>query len=111
MNPFSLAANAALVTGSSKGIGLAIANGLHQAGAAVVYHGNTAKPDTIPAGCSFVTGDLLAPDASAKLVAAAFAAQPRLDLRRLLGTARCEQHDEHRARREQPFCRPAPRAN
>jgi NAD(P)-dependent dehydrogenase (short-subunit alcohol dehydrogenase family) len=80
MSKFSLAHNAALVTGSSKGIGLAIADGLHEAGAAVVYHGNTARPPSIPPGCSFVTGNLLEPDASAKLVADAFAVQPKLDL-------------------------------
>jgi NAD(P)-dependent dehydrogenase (short-subunit alcohol dehydrogenase family) len=80
MPNFSLAHNAALVTGSSKGIGLAIANGIHEAGAAVVYHGNTARPDSIPPGCSFVSGNLLEPDTSAKLVADAFALQPKLDL-------------------------------
>ena len=80
MPNFSLAHNAALVTGSSKGIGLAIANGIHEAGAAVVYHGNTARPETIPAGCSFINGDLLDPKASTKLVADAFALQPKLDL-------------------------------
>lgn len=80
MSIFSLAHNAALVTGSSKGIGLAIADGLHEAGAAVVYHGNTARPASIPPGCSFVTGNLLEPDMSAKLVADAFAVQPKLDL-------------------------------
>ena len=80
MSIFSLAHNAALVTGSSKGIGLAIADGLHEAGATVVYHGNTARPASIPPGCSFVTGNLLEPDMSAKLVADAFAVQPKLDL-------------------------------
>lgn len=80
MKKFSLANNAAFVTGSSKGIGLAIADGLHEAGAAVVYHGNTARPATLPPGCAFVGGDLLEPDASARLVAAAFAVQPGLDL-------------------------------
>lgn len=80
MKSFSLANNAALVTGSSKGIGLAIANGLHEAGAAVVYHGNTSAPPAIPEGCSCVMGNMLDADGPAKLVADAFAAQPRLDL-------------------------------
>lgn len=80
MNPFSLASNAALVTGSSKGIGRAIADGLHAAGAAVVYHGNTARPADLPTGSGCVMGDMLAADGPARLVAAAFAAQPRLDL-------------------------------
>jgi NAD(P)-dependent dehydrogenase (short-subunit alcohol dehydrogenase family) len=80
MKKFSLANNAALVTGSSKGIGRAIADGLHEAGAAVVYHGNTARPDSVPAGCGCVMGNMLDADGPAKLVAAAFAVQPKLDL-------------------------------
>lgn len=80
MNPFSLAASAALVTGSSKGIGLAIAQGIHAAGAEVVFHGNTSRPADIPANCACVTGDLLAPEAPAALVAEAFKAKPALDL-------------------------------
>ncbi|MFI5356995.1 MAG: SDR family NAD(P)-dependent oxidoreductase [Opitutales bacterium] len=80
MNAFSLANRAALVTGSSKGIGLGIAQGLHEAGATVVYHGNTARPPSIPAGGSFVAGNLLEPGTPARLVAAALAAQPGLDL-------------------------------
>jgi NAD(P)-dependent dehydrogenase (short-subunit alcohol dehydrogenase family) len=80
MKPFSLASSAALVTGSSKGIGLAIAEGLHAAGAAVVFHGNTSQPATLPPGSAFVRGDLLAPEAPAQLVAAAFQAKPELNL-------------------------------
>lgn len=79
MNPFSLAANTALVTGSSKGIGHAIALGLHAAGAGVIFHGNTARPDDMPAGSAFVRGNLLDADAPARLVAEAFAARPKLD--------------------------------
>ncbi|MCF7688866.1 MAG: SDR family oxidoreductase [Cephaloticoccus sp.] len=80
MKAFSLANNAALVTGSSKGIGHAIALGLHEAGAQVVFHGNTARPENMPAGSAFVQGDLLDPTAGAQLVADAFAAKPNLDL-------------------------------
>ena len=80
MKAFSLAHNAALVTGSSKGIGHAIALGLHEAGAAVVFHGNTARPENMPEGSGFVQGNLLDPTAAPKLVADAFAAQPKLDL-------------------------------
>lgn len=80
MKKFSLANNAALVTGSSKGIGRAIADGLHEAGAAVVYHGNSARPASIPDGCSCVMGDMLAAGGPARLVADAFAVQPKLDL-------------------------------
>jgi NAD(P)-dependent dehydrogenase (short-subunit alcohol dehydrogenase family) len=80
MTAFSLAANRALVTGSSKGIGLAIAQGIHAAGAEVVFHGNTSRPASLPAGCACVTGDLLGADTPAALVAAAFQAKPGLDL-------------------------------
>lgn len=80
MKKFSLANNAALVTGSSKGIGRAIADGLHEAGAAVVYHGNSARPDSVPAGCGCVMGNMLDAGGPARLVADAFAVQPKLDL-------------------------------
>ncbi len=80
MKTFSLAGSAALVTGSSKGIGHAIAAGLGAAGATVVYHGNTTRPADLPAGAGFVAVDLLAPDAPEKLLAGAVAAQPGLDL-------------------------------
>ena len=85
MPPFSLAGNTALVTGSSKGIGLAIAQGLHAAGAEVVFHGNTAQPAALPPGCVAVSGDLQGADAPAALIAAAFRAKPGLDL--LVGNA------------------------
>ena len=85
MPPFSLAGNTALVTGSSKGIGLAIAQGLHAAGAEVVLHGNTAQPAALPPGCVAVSGDLQGADAPAALIAAAFRAKPGLDL--LVGNA------------------------
>jgi len=42
-NPFSLAGRTALVTGSSRGLGLAIARGLAQAGAALVLNGVSAQ--------------------------------------------------------------------
>lgn len=80
MKAFSLASSTALVTGSSKGIGLAIAQGVHAAGAEVVFHGNTSRPADLPANCAFVTGDLLGADAPGQLLAAAFQAKPGLDL-------------------------------
>ncbi len=80
MQAFSLAGNTALVTGSSKGIGLAIGRGLHAAGAEVVFHGNTSRPADLPTGSACVAGDLLAPEAPAALLAAALAAKPGLDL-------------------------------
>ncbi|MEO6874361.1 MAG: SDR family oxidoreductase [Opitutaceae bacterium] len=80
MKAFSLSSRTALVTGSSKGIGLAIAQGIHAAGAEVVFHGNTSQPTQLPPGCACVTGDLLGGDAPGALIAAAFQAKPGLDL-------------------------------
>lgn len=80
MNPFSLASNAALVTGSSQGIGLALALGIRAAGARVVFHGHNPRPADIATESSYLQADLLDPTAPAKLVADAFAAEPGLDL-------------------------------
>jgi len=79
MKAFSLAASAALVTGSSQGIGYAIALGLQEAGAAVVFHGHGERPATLPAVNTYLAGDLLAVEAPAALVAAACHARPGLD--------------------------------
>jgi NAD(P)-dependent dehydrogenase (short-subunit alcohol dehydrogenase family) len=80
MNPFSLASSAALVTGSSHGIGRAIAQGLRAAGAAVVCHGRAAAPAGLPDGCDYLAKDLADAAAPAGLVAGAFALRPGLDL-------------------------------
>ncbi|MEO5802155.1 MAG: SDR family oxidoreductase [Verrucomicrobiota bacterium] len=80
MKTFSLKNNLALVTGSSKGIGLAIGLGLHEAGAKVVFHGTTKRSPEIPKGCDYVTADLLQANAAQKLFRAAIKAQPKLDL-------------------------------
>lgn len=80
MNPFSLAPSAALVTGSSRGIGHAIARGLHAVGAEVVFHGEGNAPADMPAGSAYVPGDLLDPATPDVIVAAALAAKPGLDL-------------------------------
>lgn len=79
MKSLSLVDRAALVTGSSQGIGFAIASGLREAGARVVFHGLPARADTIPDDSPYVSADLMQPDGPARLVAAAFAADPRLD--------------------------------
>ncbi len=79
MNAFSLADRAALVTGSSQGIGYAIGVALRAAGARVVFHGLPARQDNIPAGAGYVAADLLQPDAAGRLVGSAFEAEPRLD--------------------------------
>jgi NAD(P)-dependent dehydrogenase (short-subunit alcohol dehydrogenase family) len=80
MKAFSLAPSAALVTGSTQGIGHAIALGLQEAGASVVFHGLGSRPPSLAEGASFISGDLLVPDAPAALVTAAFDANPALDL-------------------------------
>lgn len=75
-----LARHCALVTGSSQGIGLAIARGVHEAGGRVVLHGKTGPAPAFPAPAPFLIEDLLHPDGAARLVAAAFAAEAGLDL-------------------------------
>jgi gluconate 5-dehydrogenase len=49
MNLFDLSGRVGLVTGSSRGIGFALAKGLLQAGARVVIHGRDLKQATISA--------------------------------------------------------------
>ena len=79
MNAFSLAGNAALVTGSTTGIGHAIALALREAGAGVILHG-IHRPEQLPAGSPFLAADLLDAGAPAALVADAFRELPGLDL-------------------------------
>lgn len=78
--PFSLEGHAALVTGSSQGIGHAIAFGLGEAGARVVFHGLKERPQDIPQDAAYVSCDLSQSDAPESLVAQAFAAEPSLDM-------------------------------
>jgi NAD(P)-dependent dehydrogenase (short-subunit alcohol dehydrogenase family) len=85
MNPFSLEGRSALVTGSSQGIGLAIAVGLREAGARVILHGKTGPAPAAPAGAPFIELDLLDADGPARLVREAFARDDGLDL--LVGNA------------------------
>jgi NAD(P)-dependent dehydrogenase (short-subunit alcohol dehydrogenase family) len=80
MTPFSLAGSSALVTGSTQGIGLAIALGAHQAGAEVVFHGNQPGPADLPPGAVCLTGDLMSAEGGPALVAAAFKEKSSLDL-------------------------------
>lgn len=79
MNAFSLKDHTALVTGSTRGIGLSIALGMVEAGADVIFHGNSTPPDAVPNGCLFLKGDLLDPANSAKLIDQAFAEKPAFD--------------------------------
>ena len=80
MKTFSLKGSSALVTGSSQGIGLGIACGIHEAGAGVILHGKSGPAPTTPANAPFIELDLLADDAPARLVREAFTLEPGLDL-------------------------------
>lgn len=71
MKAFSLTRKRALVTGSSQGIGFAMAEGLREAGADVVFHGHQPRPDTIPEGSAYVQHDFLGDAPPSDLVAAA----------------------------------------
>ena len=79
MKAFSLDGRAALVTGSSQGIGLALAQGLREAGAVVVCHGLTERPTSLPEWARYVSCDLCDPSAPAALVESAFELEPALD--------------------------------
>ena len=80
METFSLQDHTALVTGSSQGIGLAIAQGIHDAGARVIYHGKEDPAPEMPEGSDWLVEDLLDPAGPERLIKAAFAAQLELDL-------------------------------
>jgi NAD(P)-dependent dehydrogenase (short-subunit alcohol dehydrogenase family) len=86
---FRLDGRAALVTGSSRGIGRAIALGLAECGAMVAVHGTkpaNALDETFADVCKLsphsvaVTGDLSQPDVPARIVADATAALGALDI-------------------------------
>ena len=80
MKAFSLASSAGLITGSTQGIGHAIALGLQEAGAGVVFHGPGERPATVPANAAYVAGDLFKLETPGALVTAAFQANAALDL-------------------------------
>lgn len=80
-----LAGKRVLVTGSTAGIGAAVAEGFVRWGAQVCLHGRVASPltDRIRAAggtVHFVAGDLSVPDAAAAVVAAAVRAMGGLDV-------------------------------
>ena len=85
----SLKGHAALITGSTKGVGRAIAEAYAAAGADVLIHGRTHGPeaDEAIAACrtkgvkaEFVAGDLSHPEADGPLFANAIQAMPNLDI-------------------------------
>lgn len=76
---FSLEGKAALVTGSSQGIGLALATGLHEAGAQVICHGLPERPADLPEWAGYVSANLMSTTAPKALIDEAFKLQPGLD--------------------------------
>jgi NAD(P)-dependent dehydrogenase (short-subunit alcohol dehydrogenase family) len=76
MKAFSLNGHAALVTGSSQGIGLAIGQGLQEAGARVVFQG---LQQSVEGLASYVQADLMQNDGPQRLVDAAFQLESCLD--------------------------------
>lgn len=76
MSTFDLSGRAALVTGSTQGIGLAIARALGEAGARVIFHGLRAGAELDPC----LEADLMQPQAPAQLVERAFELRPELDV-------------------------------
>jgi gluconate 5-dehydrogenase len=78
---FSLEGRVALVTGGSRGIGAAIADGLAGAGARVVALGRSAAPAAMhAAGVRYTTCDLTEAGAFARIAADVFAREGRLDI-------------------------------
>ncbi len=77
MKAFSLDGHAALVTGSSQGLGLAMGKALQEAGARVVFHG---LQDSVEGLANYVQADLMQNDGPQRLVDAAFQLEPGLDL-------------------------------
>jgi NAD(P)-dependent dehydrogenase (short-subunit alcohol dehydrogenase family) len=76
MKAFSLDGHAALVTGSSQGIGLAMGKALQEAGAKVVFHGLQASVEDLT---SYVQADLMQSDEPQQLVDTALQIEPGLD--------------------------------
>lgn len=73
MSPFDLTGHAALVTGSTSGLGQAMAEALEKAGAAVLRHG-------LGGGDEALSANLLDPSAPEQLLSEAFARHESLDL-------------------------------
>lgn len=78
-NAIDLGGRVALVTGGTRGLGLAIARALTAAGAQVVVCGR-AEPVDLPASLKFFACDVREPDQAAALVAETVAHYGRLDI-------------------------------
>jgi NAD(P)-dependent dehydrogenase (short-subunit alcohol dehydrogenase family) len=79
MKAFSLENSTALVTGSSQGIGLAIALGMREAGAQVVLHGLGERAAAVPADAAYLLCDLTEKDAAPELIGQTVAVAPKLN--------------------------------
>jgi NAD(P)-dependent dehydrogenase (short-subunit alcohol dehydrogenase family) len=75
-----LAGKRVLVTGASKGIGLAIVRAFREEGASVTATARTITPELKATGAAFVPADLSTADGPQRMVKAALAADPRLDV-------------------------------
>lgn len=75
-----LAGKHVLVTGASKGIGLAIVRAFRAEGASVIASARRSTPELEATGATFVPADLATTDGPRHLVDAALAAVPRLDV-------------------------------
>ena len=75
----ALAGRAALVTGGTRGIGLAIAMRLLESGASVLVCGRS-QPDRLPAGLAFVAADVRDPEQATGVVKEAARRFGRLDI-------------------------------
>jgi NAD(P)-dependent dehydrogenase (short-subunit alcohol dehydrogenase family) len=76
----SLLGSTALVTGSSSGIGQAVAAAIQAAGAHVIRHGLEARDPDPAAGTPYIAGDLLNETGPETLLEAAFRHSPGLNL-------------------------------
>ncbi|AGZ42559.1 SDR family NAD(P)-dependent oxidoreductase [Actinoplanes friuliensis] len=75
-----LAGKRVLVTGASKGIGLAVVQAFQDEGASVVAVSRRSTPGLEKTGAEFFAADLSAPDGPQRMVEAVLAADPRLDV-------------------------------
>jgi NAD(P)-dependent dehydrogenase (short-subunit alcohol dehydrogenase family) len=75
-----LAGTHVLVTGASKGIGLAIVGAFRAEGASVIASARRSTPELEATGATFVAADLASADGPRRLVEAALAIAPRIDV-------------------------------
>ena len=79
MKAFSLEGRSALVTGSSQGIGNAVALGMMEAGAKVVFHGLGERSPDVPTHVPYVSCDLMGENAAPQLIKEALVAAANLN--------------------------------